>query len=58
MVIQSYSDGSEFTGKHLVAAFAGAAILGTAIIVVQEKLVSRYYRKVRKSYESNTEVEK
>lgn len=55
MVIQSYSDGSEFTGKHLAAAFVGAAILGTAIVVVQEKLVGRYYKKIRKNYERTSE---
>lgn len=55
MVIQSYSDGTEFTGKHLVVSFVCAAILGSAIIVVQEKRVKRYYRKVRKSYEDTSE---
>lgn len=57
MVIQSYSDGSEFTGKHLAATLVGGAILGTIGIAAREVLVNRSYKKIRRNY-AKAEVNK
>lgn len=49
MVIQSYPDGTEFTGKHLAISIVAGAVIGTGLFVAKEKIsdirMSRYCKK-------------
>ena len=51
MVINTYSDGSEFTGTHLVTAVVLGAIGAAVLIKVQSIRDRRFYAKVRRQYE-------
>lgn len=48
MVIKEYSDGSEFTGTHLVAALAGAVVGSAALFALSEWRTNRFVRKHNK----------
>lgn len=51
MVINTYTDGSEFTGKHLVTAVILGAVGAAVMIKVQSIRDRRFYAKVRRQYE-------
>lgn len=50
MTIKTYSDGSELTPTLLIGAVVGAALLGTGIFLMNEKVSKFRTKRIMKKY--------